>query len=120
MFQSVIVKNTFASIASVVVVVDSPPPPPSRRLRALSRPRRRCRPCCHIVSSHPFGMLYIYNDRSKGSCNQGRKVLSFYCVSSGATPPPLKIKARIHRGHSMTCWGNPQAPKLHTSPLNQI
>ena len=52
MFQSVIVKNTFASIASVVVVVESPPPPPSRRLRALSRPRRRCRPsvvmfnCC--------------------------------------------------------------------------
>ena len=44
MFQSVIVKNTFASIASVVVVVESPPPPPSRRLRALSRPRRRCRP----------------------------------------------------------------------------
>ena len=44
MFQSVIVKNTFASIASVVVVVKSPPPPPSRRLRALSRPRRRCRP----------------------------------------------------------------------------
>ena len=43
MFQSVIVKNTFASIASVVVVVESPPPPPSRRLRALSRPRRRCR-----------------------------------------------------------------------------
>ena len=48
MFQSVIVKNTFASIASVVVVVESPPPPPSRRLRALSRPRRRCRPCCHV------------------------------------------------------------------------
>ena len=49
MFQSIIVKNTFASIASVVVVVVSPPP---RRLRALSRPRRRCRPsvvmfnCC--------------------------------------------------------------------------
>ena len=48
MFQSVIVKNTFASIASVVVVVESPPPPPSRRLRALSRPRRRCRRCCHV------------------------------------------------------------------------
>ena len=48
MFQSVIVKNTFASIASVVVVVESPPPPPSRRLRALSRPRRRCRPCFHV------------------------------------------------------------------------
>ena len=47
MFQSVIVKNTFASIASVVVVVESPPPP-SRRLRALSRPRRRCRPPYHI------------------------------------------------------------------------
>ena len=66
MFQSVIVKNTFASIASVVVVVESPPPPPSRRLRALSRPRRRCRPCCDVVSSHPFGMLCIYTDRPKG------------------------------------------------------
>ena len=63
MFQSVIVKNTFASIASVVVVVESPPPP--RRLRALSRPRRRCRPRCDVVSSHPFGMLYIHSDRSK-------------------------------------------------------
>ena len=75
MFQSVIVKNTFASIASVVVVVESPPPPPSRRLRALSRPRRRCRPCCDVVSSHPFGMLFIYSDRSKRSCNQGKEVL---------------------------------------------
>ncbi len=65
MFQSIIVKNTFASIASVVVVVVSPPPPPPRRLRALSRPRRRCRPCCDVVSSHPFGMLYIHSDRSK-------------------------------------------------------
>lgn len=65
MFQSVIVKNTFASIASLVDVVESPPP--SRHLRALSRPRRRCRPYYHIVSSHPFGMLCTYSDRSKGS-----------------------------------------------------
>lgn len=72
MFQSVIVKNTFASIASVVVVVESPPPPPSRRLRALSRPRRRCRPCCDVVSSHPLGCsVSIVIDR-KEACNRGK------------------------------------------------
>ena len=58
MFQSVIVKNTFASIASVVVVVESPPPP-SRRLRALSRPRRRCRPCCHVYVLSCLGVVML-------------------------------------------------------------
>ena len=89
MFQSVIVKNTFASTASVVVVVESPPPPPPRRLRALSRPRRRCRPCCDVVSSHPFGMLFIYSDRSKGSCNQGKEVFVILIMSVRGQLRPL-------------------------------
>ena len=83
MFQSIIVKNTFASIASVVVVVVSPPPPPSRRLRALSRPRRRCRPCCHVyvlsclrvvmlsVRTHSGCSVSMLIDR-KIACNQGK------------------------------------------------
>ena len=58
MFQSVIVKNTFASIASVVVVVESPPPPPSRRLRALSRHRRHLRafPICSNIYMFSAGI----------------------------------------------------------------
>lgn len=29
-------------------------------------------PCLYVVSSHPYGMLCIYGDRSEGSCNQGK------------------------------------------------
>ena len=65
MFQSVIVKNTFASIASVVVVVESPPPPPSRRLRALSRPRRRCRPCNYSSCLDCWSSKYLKCSSSK-------------------------------------------------------
>ena len=72
MFQSVIVKNTFASIASVVVVVDSPPPPPSRRLRALSRPVVVVvRVVILSVCTHSGCSVYIAIDR-KGACNRGK------------------------------------------------
>ena len=63
---------------AVLLTLHTRPPPPSRRLRALSRPRRRCRPsvyllsCLYVVSSDALRSSVFTDPKQKGACNQGK------------------------------------------------
>ena len=70
-------------MCSITNTAHAPPTSPCR-LRALSRPRRRCRHVylfsyLLIISSDALRSSVFTDFDFKGSCNQGKKVLDFYC-----------------------------------------